>query len=76
MAKVNWRADMEAALVVTANHAARSQIRVRNGLGQRVDAPVADIELRQKFVPLRKGSRAEDSTKEIDDRLLVRARPP
>src|SRR5215470_10088454 len=72
MAEANRRADVSPACLVAADHAARDQVRVRESFGQRIDATVADIELRKIILPLGQRLLAKLGGEKIHHRLLVR----
>ena len=65
MTEADRWADMPPPRLVTADHAARYQIRMREGFRQRVDAAVADIELRQILLPFRERFLAEFGGEEV-----------
>src|SRR5690348_10059388 len=75
LAEANRRADMAAVQFVALDHPADNKVRMRKRLGERVDAAVADIELREVGVPLGERFSAKFGREEINHRLLVRTRP-
>src|SRR5215472_12322899 len=76
VAETDRRPDMAPLAFVATDHAALDQHRMREGFWQRVDAAIADIDLREVMLPFGQRLLAELRGEKIDHRLLVRSRTP
>ena len=76
VAETDRRPDMAPPAFVATDHAALDQHRMRKGFWQRVDAAIADINVREVMLPFGQRLLAELRGEKIDHRLLVRSRTP
>src|SRR5262249_53229528 len=73
MAETDRRPDMAAAALVLDDHAALDEGRMCNRFGQRVDAPVADVECFEGGLPFGRRPLLELTAEKIDHRFLMRS---